>query len=330
MGHITQSYRHALVAAARHGHHKWFGVLLKMQSHQVQSHQVNKVDKNGRTLLYLAAEGGHDKVVKVLLEKEDINVNKADIYGRSPLYMAARRGHDKVVRLLLEMGNIDVNQVDECFGRNVLISAASGAWKARGKNCEVRKGENCEVVKLLLGRADINVNKKDKHGKDALHWAVFSIFNNFEVAKLLLQRDDINVNQADENGFTPLYMAADDGNVKLVELLVGHKDIQLTKAIKSGDTPLSIAMKWGQSQAKYDSIVRIILEQLIKPQDENSTCIVCMDKRPEVVLVPCGHQNMCSPCASKWDGEQKGCPMDRIKISGILPLYVWENSWRNS
>ena len=121
-------------------------------------------------------------------------------------------------------------------------------------------------------------------------------------------------------------MAVDCGNVKLVELLVGHKDIQLNKAIKSGETPLGIAVKRiAHPHAEYDSIVRIILDQLIKPLDENSTCIVCMDNRSEVVLVPCGHQNMCGPCAHQWDEEQKGCPMDRIKISGILPLNAWEN-----
>ena len=210
------------------------------------------------------------EVVKLLIEREDLQVNQPMKNGKTPLYVAAKNGHDKVVKLLLEIGDIDVNQVD-------------------------------------------------KNGWTALTWA--ACFGHFDVAKLLLQREDVNVNQADEDGVTPLYIAADFGNEGLVELLVGHKDIQLTKAKKSGETPLGIALKKiAHPHANYDGIVRIILEQLIKPQDENSTCIVCMDRRAEVVLVPCGHQNMCSPCAHQWDGEQKGCPMDRINISGILPL----------
>ena len=81
------------------------------------------------------------------------------------------------------------------------------------------------------------------------------------------------------------------------------------------------SMQHSYKQTNYNSIIRIIMEKLIKPlEDENSSCIVCMDNKPEVVLIPCGHQNMCSPCAYQWNEEQKGCPLDRIHISGILPL----------
>merc|ERR1712150_469429 len=33
---------------------------------------------------------------------------------------------------------------------------------------------------------------------------------------------------------------------------------------------------------------------------QRPTCIVCLDREPNVVLVPCGHQNLCSQCAHKW------------------------------
>ena len=53
------------------------------------------------------------------------------------------------------------------------------------------------------------------------------------------------------------------------------------------------------------------------------TCIVCYDRRPEVALVPCGHQNLCSVCARRWHEEGEGkCPTDRIQVSHILPLEI--------
>ena len=38
----------------------------------------------------------------------------------------------------------------------------------------------------------------------------------------------------------------------------------------------------------------------LQPQVRIPTCVVCMDNPPNVVLVPCGHQNLCSPWANQW------------------------------
>ena len=60
--------------------------------------------------------------------------------------------------------------------------------------------------------------------------------------------------------------------------------------------------------------------------DEGPKCCVCLDNPPQVVLVPCGHMNICEPCAREWKkmrpvGEGKecggGCPTCRRKIKKI-------------
>ena len=55
---------------------------------------------------------------------------------------------------------------------------------------------------------------------------------------------------------------------------------------------------------------------------EDLECIVCMDLKPDVVLVPCTHNNLCHSCANKIYQEQKKCPIDRIKITDIIPLSM--------
>ena len=47
-------------------------------------------------------------------------------------------------------------------------------------------------------------------------------------------------------------------------------------------------------------------------------CVICMDREPEVVLVPCGHQNICAPCAYQWKEENGCCPTDRREIQMIV------------
>jgi ankyrin repeat protein len=62
---------------------------------------MNTKDGYGRTPLFLAAERGHDAIVRVLLERGEVKVNTKDRDGQTTLYMAAVKGHDAVVRLLL-------------------------------------------------------------------------------------------------------------------------------------------------------------------------------------------------------------------------------------
>ena len=64
-------------------------------------------------------------------------------------------------------------------------------------------------------------------------------------------------------------------------------------------------------------------------EDQQTSCIVCQDRRPDVVLGPCGHQNLCAQCAREWKrkrpvggGAECGgeCPTCRRKIKRIQPL----------
>jgi len=57
-------------------------------------------DNNGRTPLWWAADGGHEAVVKLLVERDDVAADPKDKDGRTPLSRAVGRGHEAVVKLL--------------------------------------------------------------------------------------------------------------------------------------------------------------------------------------------------------------------------------------
>ena len=168
----------------------------------------NMRNKNGLILLRFAIKGRHNKVVELLLGREDISPNMADNRGRTPLSWAAEYWSYEVVELLLGRGDVSPNMPDN-DGRTPLSWAAEYGSEA--------------VVKLLLGRGDVNPDMQDNRGRTPLSWAASGCYlggSNSEVVKLLLESEDVNPNMPDNDGRTPLSWAAKDRNDRVVRLLL--------------------------------------------------------------------------------------------------------------
>jgi ankyrin repeat protein len=60
---------------------------------------VNKARDDGVTMLYIAAQQGHEAVVRTLMEA-GADVNKATDNGWTPLAIAAQQGHTAIVQIL--------------------------------------------------------------------------------------------------------------------------------------------------------------------------------------------------------------------------------------
>lgn len=103
---------------------------------------VNFTNKDGETLLYLAAQNGHTDAVNALLEN-GADVNKGENNnGWKPLHSAAHNGHTEVVKTLLK-NKADVNK------------AGKDGWTPL--HFAAREGRT-EVVKTLLeNKADVNI-----------------------------------------------------------------------------------------------------------------------------------------------------------------------------
>ena len=56
----------------------------------------------------LAAKGGNDSVVKVLLATGEVDIESRDNDGHTPVALAAKGGNDSVVKLFLATGEVDL------------------------------------------------------------------------------------------------------------------------------------------------------------------------------------------------------------------------------
>ncbi|XP_042553643.1 ankyrin repeat and SAM domain-containing protein 6 [Dipodomys spectabilis] len=175
---------------------------------------VDCSDEAGNTALQLAAAGGHEPLVRVLLRR-GASVNGRNHYGWSALMQAARCGHANVAHLLLDHG-ADVNAQNR-LGASVLTVAA--------------RGGHLGVVKLLLEAGAI-VDHHSPSGEqpgmggsrdellDITALMAATQHGHEAVARLLMEWGADPNHTARTVGWSPLMLAALSGRLGMAQQLV--------------------------------------------------------------------------------------------------------------
>jgi ankyrin repeat protein len=203
-----------------------------MVKHLLETGEVD-VDfkhKDGTTPLWWAAKEGHDTMIKLLLNTGEVNIDSKHEDGTTPLWWAAKGGHLAAVERLLQE-KAEVNIVGGYGGITALQAAAGG-------------GHLAVVKRLLQEKAEVNTTA-GYSGMTALqaaagggHLAV--------VEQMLQEKAEVNTAAAESSGRTALQAAAGGGHLAVVERLLQEKaEVNAAAAENSGRTALQAAAEGG-------------------------------------------------------------------------------------
>ncbi|KAJ5376683.1 hypothetical protein N7509_013569 [Penicillium cosmopolitanum] len=177
----------------------------------------------GKTLLCSAAEGGYDKVLKLLLAYDkSVDPDEENSDGETPLVCAAKWGHGLVVKELLSTGRVDVNFI--CWGYTPLCSAAWNGHEA--------------VVNLLLDTDGINLDYASPDGQTAIYLATES--GHESIVKLLIAAG-ADLDSKGHTRLSPLLGAARYGHESIVRILLATGRVNPNTTNSEGESPLSLA-----------------------------------------------------------------------------------------
>ena len=142
------------------------------------------MSNGSQVLLHYAAGIGCPELVKIILERKNIDVNAIDPHYGSPLNAAAFNGCLQTVRLLLDKG-ADINAQASMANFQGISQAEvelTALYVAVGKG-------DLRIAELLLARG-ANVNAVCQYGYTPLHAAVLNPFNAGQMVTLLLNAGD--------------------------------------------------------------------------------------------------------------------------------------------
>ncbi|XP_071085594.1 serine/threonine-protein phosphatase 6 regulatory ankyrin repeat subunit A-like [Haliotis cracherodii] len=233
-----------LMKAASTGNKKVFDLLVK------EGCNLSAMDYEGNNMLHSACSGGSVHIVRYILRQKVADIESRGKDGVTPVMVASKNGQKEVFDFLRGKG-CNLSVVDEldntvlhaaCCSDSVyivryLLSNKIVDIERRGEDGKTpvmvaaMKGQTEVFHVLIRNRCDLSV--VDDLGDNILHAACYS--DNVSIVKDILSRKVVDINSKDCDGYTPLMLAAQEGNKKVFDLLVSNECDQFDVSDSGGN-----------------------------------------------------------------------------------------------
>ncbi|KAI3011170.1 hypothetical protein CBS147346_1371 [Aspergillus niger] len=196
------------------------------------------VDVSGYSPLFLAITGRHIAVIDSLLKSEVVDPNAVGPSGKAPLTYVIYMRDVELTRCFLACGRVNRNQKDT-DGYTPLITATIVNF--------------VQAIPMFLEDPHTDIFAVAPSGDSAFHLAaadtrrakIFSFL--FEQARLD-GKGSYCVLTANKNKETPLWLAAANGNLKIVQSICQYQDFDLDVPDIGGESPFWVAASNGHTE----------------------------------------------------------------------------------
>ena len=313
---------------------------------EVKKVNINNTDIDHKNMLIYATKNGDLHLVKYLVNR-GIDIDKSDYEGETAIFYAVRNNHPDLFKYLLaNNASIDTNKKTSIIHAIALSGNVEMMKIIMSRNPQYKNGAiapifyaaksgNIEMLNLFLNQNNIQIEapnginllfyacesgnlkmvkylyekgarvKKSYYSLTLMHTAAQT--GNCDIIKYLMQIG-LTVDCVTDSGATPLYYAAENGNVDATYLLCQNtKNVleYINKATSTGSTPLYIASQCGHIE-EVKCLLSLGAKQI--PKIDMSTPLYIASKN--------GHLDVVKILVSN------GCDINAKLINGITPLYI--------
>ncbi|KAK8882284.1 Ankyrin repeat and FYVE domain-containing protein 1 [Tritrichomonas musculus] len=316
---------------------------------------VNAKDINGRTALHVATEMQHKKAIFALLNHPCILPNEVDNNDHSAFSIALSLHNFGLITMFVSDPdiNLDVERLKDSdllqnFASKGNIEAVVGLVQ-RGFEPDrldqfgrtaltIALGNgDVEMVRVLLGTRQIDINRMYRNSESLLHLATLNK-KAARCLRLIMLYPDVNLNATDKKGNTALHLAACTQTINAVDILLSDPRVEKNHVNNEGLTPLHLAVLTGDTD-----VVELFLDSsavdltILTPKGNNVLTLSMIENkykiismlvdRPEIDINTFFKGKGTILGAAVIDGQielvQKLLNNDRTRITNVGPILIF-------